>query len=218
VSILFDCFTLDLETRQLTAGAREIHLAPKGLELLATLLAERPNVVSKEVLQRRLWPETYVVDANLSNLVGEVRAALSDSSRAPRFVRTVHGIGYAFCGHAVETPRLRRTAAPAACWLEVEGRRVPLPVGNHVVGREHDAAVRLDAATASRRHAVINVSSGGAVLEDCGSKNGTFCGHDRVVAPIRLVDGAIIRIGSQRIIFHAAGGVHSTETQADTAR
>jgi DNA-binding winged helix-turn-helix (wHTH) protein len=85
----FDPFTLDLDTRQLTRGNREIHLAPKALELLATLVLDRPKVVSKAILQERLWPGAFVVEANLSNLVAEIREALGDSARAPRFVRTV---------------------------------------------------------------------------------------------------------------------------------
>jgi len=83
VRIGFEGFTLDLDARQLTASGREIHLAPKALELLTMLVLERPKAVSKDVLQERLWPDTFVVDANLSNLIGEIRSALGDSLRAP---------------------------------------------------------------------------------------------------------------------------------------
>ena len=80
--IRFGPFTLDLDTRQLTRDSREIHLAPKAFELLATLVLDRPKVLSKAVLQERLWPETFVAEANLSNLVAEIREALGD--RRPR--------------------------------------------------------------------------------------------------------------------------------------
>ena len=126
----FDAFTLDLDARQLTAGGRVIHLAPKALELLTILVLERPKAISKEMLQERLWPDTFVVDANLSNLVGEIRDALGDSARTPRFVRTVHGFGYAFCGDAVDEPARREAAMPrVVCWIEWAGRRVPLRPG-----------------------------------------------------------------------------------------
>jgi DNA-binding winged helix-turn-helix (wHTH) protein len=69
VKIRFGPFILDLDTRQLTQGSREIRLAPKAFELLTTLALERPNVLSKAVLQDRLWPGTFVAEANLSNLV-----------------------------------------------------------------------------------------------------------------------------------------------------
>ena len=72
----FGPFTLDLDTRQLLDGKREIHLAPKAFELLSTLVAERPAVLSKATLLERLWPGSFVVDANVSNLVAEIREAL----------------------------------------------------------------------------------------------------------------------------------------------
>ena len=98
--IRFGPFTLDLESRQLTNAGEEIHLEPKAFELLSALVLERPKALSKADLQERLWPGTFVAEANLSNLVAEIRAALGDPARAPRFVRTAHGFGYAFCGDA----------------------------------------------------------------------------------------------------------------------
>jgi Tol biopolymer transport system component/DNA-binding winged helix-turn-helix (wHTH) protein len=101
VRLRFGPFTLDLESRQLTSAGREIHLEPKAFELLSALVLERPKALSKADLQERLWPGTFVAEANLSNLVAEIRAALGDPARAPKFVRTAHGFGYAFCGEAV---------------------------------------------------------------------------------------------------------------------
>ena len=98
--IRFGPFTLDLESRQLTTAGEEIHLEPKAFELLSALVLERPKALSKADLQERLWPGTFVAEANLSNLVAEIRAALGDPARAPQFVRTAHGFGYAFCGDA----------------------------------------------------------------------------------------------------------------------
>ena len=99
--IRFGPFTLDLGSRQLTNAGEEIHLEPKAFELLSALVLERPKALSKADLQERLWPGTFVAEANLSNLVAEIRAALGDPARAPKFVRTAHGFGYAFCGDAV---------------------------------------------------------------------------------------------------------------------
>jgi len=119
VKIRFGPFMLDLDTRQLTQGDRDIHLAPKAFDLLATLVLDRPKVLSKAVLLRRLWPETFVEEANLSNLVAEIREALGDSARAPLYVRTAHTLGYAFCGDA--TTLTGAGEAPLDrpwCWLE----------------------------------------------------------------------------------------------------
>ena len=99
--IVFGPFILDLDTRQVTRGSREIHLTAKAFDLLAVLALDRPKVLSKAVLQERLWPATFVAEANLSNLVAEIRNALDDSARPPVYIRTAHGLGYAFCGDAV---------------------------------------------------------------------------------------------------------------------
>jgi DNA-binding winged helix-turn-helix (wHTH) protein len=221
VRIRFGPFTVDLETRQLTRGGEELHLAPKAFELLVTLALDRPKVLSKAVLQERLWPATFVAEANLSNLVAEIREALDDDAHAPRYIRTAHGFGYAFCGDAVTLAAHRRGDAregQPACWLEWGGQRFPLSIGEHVIGRDPDVAVRLDASTVSRRHARLLVTADGAVLEDFDSKNGTFRGNHRVTTPVPLVDGDAIRIGSLLVTFHTRAPFGSTETQAEVAR
>ena len=91
VRIRFGTFTLDLDARRLTEGARDVHLTPKALDLLVALVLERPKALSKSELQERLWADTFVVEANLSNLIAEVREALGDRARAPLLIRTAHG-------------------------------------------------------------------------------------------------------------------------------
>jgi DNA-binding winged helix-turn-helix (wHTH) protein len=206
VTISFGPFTLDLATRQLMHSGDAVHLSTKAFDLLAALVTERPNVLSKTALQQRLWPDTFVAEANLANLIVEIRQGLQESSRTPRYIRTVHRIGYAFCGDA----RSNAFAAPS-CWIEWDGQRFPLPAGEHIIGRDAGASVRIDASTVSRRHGRIVVTGERAVLEDFGSKNGTFRGGARVTAPVTLADGDDIRIGSQLITFRVRA-VGSTET------
>ena len=104
-SVSFGPFTLDTETRQLLRGAdREpVHLSPKGFELLCALVETRPRAVAKGELHERLWPSTFVSEATLASLVAEVRDALDERGREARFIRTVHGFGYAFSGSAEES-------------------------------------------------------------------------------------------------------------------
>jgi DNA-binding winged helix-turn-helix (wHTH) protein len=187
VKIRFGPFILDQDTRQLTQGSVEIHLAPKAFDLLVALALDRPKVLSKAVLQERLWPETFVAEANLSNLVAEIREALGDQARAPVYVRTAYGSGYAFCGDAtiLPGPRDPRSDRPA-CWLEWDERRFPLSTGEHVIGRDPDVEIRLDVSTVSRRHARLVVRDEGTVLEDFGSTNGTFRGSECVTSPTAM--------------------------------
>jgi len=216
VSICFGPFALDLETRQLRCDGRDIHLTPKAFELLTVLVQERPKALSKVVLQEKLWPGTFVAEANLSNLVAEVRAALGDEARAPRFIRTAYGFGYAFCGDAVAAPAVRTPEEPhaPACWLEWNQQRFPLSIGEHVIGRDTDLAITLEGSTVSRRHARIVVTAEGTMLEDFGSKNGTFRGGERITSPVALADGDAIYIGSLLVTFRRRTAAMSTETQA----
>jgi DNA-binding winged helix-turn-helix (wHTH) protein len=213
VRIRFGPFTLDFDTRQLTRDDRGIHLAPKAFDLLAALVSGRPKILSKTALQERLWPATFVAEANLSNLVAEIRAALGDVARRPVYIRTAHGIGYAFCGDAEETgPRSGVPESPT-CWLEWDGRRLPLSIGEHVIGRDASVEIHVDQSTVSRRHARVVVTKEGAVLEAFVSKNGTFRGAEFVSAPIQLADGDAIRVGSVLLTFRARAVSDSDETQ-----
>jgi DNA-binding winged helix-turn-helix (wHTH) protein len=216
VPIRFGPFTLDKGSRQLTRAGSVIHLEPKAFELLSALVEARPNALSKAELQERLWPGTFVAEANLSNLVAEIRAALGDPARAPKLVRTVHRFGYAFCGDAIPLPD-SVDAVPARVWcvLEADGRRFPLASDEHVIGRDADVEIRFDTSTVSRRHARVVVTADTAVLEDCSSKNGTFRGGERVSSPVALIDGDTIRLGSVVATFRVSAVFQHTETHEE---
>src|SRR5215468_4222042 len=98
----FQQFIVDSDTRQLLRGGTEVHLSTKAFDLLCVLLTRRPNVVGKEELLRQIWPDSYVTEANLNVLVGEVRRALGDNAQISQFIRTIHGVGYAFCASATD--------------------------------------------------------------------------------------------------------------------
>jgi DNA-binding winged helix-turn-helix (wHTH) protein len=202
VKTRFGPFLLDSDTRQLLRDGGEVHLPRKAFDLLATLVARRPKVVDKDELHATLWPDSHVDAAGLNVLVGDVRRILGDDARAPQFIRTVHGVGYAFCGDAVhggETP----PEAAASCWLVWGERRFQLAAGENVIGRDPRCPVWLDADRVSRRHAAILVDQddGAAYLRDLDSTNGTFLGRRAVVAPVALNDGDELKVGSVTMRF-----------------
>ena len=84
-----------------------------------------------------------------------------------------------------------------------------------MIGRDADVEVRLDSSTVSRRHARIVVTADRAVLEDCGSKNGTFRGNEAVTSPTPLADGDTFRVGSVLVTFHSSTVFGTTETHAE---
>src|SRR6266851_7428300 len=96
MTIRFGECVLDVGSRQLWRAGTTVHLSPKAFELLKLLVERRPDAVSKSELHQRIWPETFVTDDSLSRLVAELRDAMGDNARSPRFVRTLHGFGYAF--------------------------------------------------------------------------------------------------------------------------
>ena len=94
--IAFGDFTLDESTRQLLKSGEPVRLSPKAFQLLSILTAESPRAISKADLQERLWPGTFVTEGSLTTVVTELRSALGDDAREPRFIRTLYGFGYSF--------------------------------------------------------------------------------------------------------------------------
>lgn len=207
-----DCL-FDTEARQLTRGGQTIELTPKGFELLATLLAGRPRAFSKQELHEILWPDTFVVDVSLARLVSEVRKAIGDTARAQRFIRTVHGHGYAFSGEVEEQTGELRADSVAPCWLVWGRRMVPLARGENLIGRAAESVLFIDSSRVSRQHARVEVSESGARLADLGSKNGTYIEGRRVKGAVELSDGDQITIGPVVLVFRSADGSASTETE-----
>ena len=196
-AVTFGDFRLDAAARQLFRGETEIRLSPKAFDLLNLLVDNRTRAVSKAEIHDALWPNTFVTEANLASLIAELRRGLGDRPQAPRYIRTVHRFGYAFCAE-IGAPAAA-AAAETACWVVCNDEEIPLHDGENVIGRDPLAAVRLDFPSVSRRHARIVVAGASASLEDLGSKNGTFLRSERVATPVALADLDDVRIGSVKI-------------------
>jgi len=210
-----DC-VLDLERRQLVRDERDVHLTPKAFDLLALLLAERPRAVAKTEIHDHLWPGTFVTESNLTTLVTELRAALGDHARSPRYVKTVHRFGYAFCGSATDLPERPPAGSRRRLHFTLDwpGGQVVLHDGENVIGREEDAAAWIESASVSRRHARILISDGRATLEDLGSKNGTFFRGQRIRSPVVLASNEEILVGLVPLRFRVSAAAASTKTAA----
>ena len=100
-SILFPPFRLDVVNERLEHGSQTIALRPKTFAVLRYLLGRSGQLVTKEELLDAVWPDTRVSDAGLKDYVQEIRKALGDDARTPRFVETVHRRGYRFIGKVV---------------------------------------------------------------------------------------------------------------------
>lgn len=204
----FDCFELDSERRALFENGERVRLSPKGFRLLEVLVTNSPRALSKQELHDAIWPKTFVEESNLAGLVTELRSALKDEPRHPRFVRTVHGFGYAFCGELTAAAARLRAAS-----VSHRGDDLPLFEGPNVLGRDGAADVLVDDSTVSRRHARIVVGPRDATIEDLASKNGTFLDGRRLEGgAVSLEEGQPFVLGDARLTFRRSLAAASTVT------
>src|SRR5213076_2551123 len=95
-AISFGPFRLLAEQRLLLEGDKPVRLGSRAFDILAALVERAGEVVSKKELIARVWPKTFVEDANLKIQVSALRRALGDGQGGHRYVITVPGRGYNF--------------------------------------------------------------------------------------------------------------------------
>jgi DNA-binding winged helix-turn-helix (wHTH) protein len=211
--VQFGDITLDSASRQLVRGGAAIHLSPKAFDLLCHLVELRPSAVSKQQLFELIWPGTFVVEANLTVLVTELRRALGDDPHTPRFIRTVHKHGYAFCAEVTEIAPPAPARDALRVWLLWNERVLPLVDGENVIGRDPSCGVWLDQPGVSRRHARMSVTGDVAKIEDLGSTNGTFVNDIAITGPRLLRDADVVRIGSVDVKYRSWSPSKPVETE-----
>jgi DNA-binding winged helix-turn-helix (wHTH) protein len=216
VRLQFDDLTFDSDTRQLWIRKEEARLSPKAFDLLALLIERRPKAVSKVDIRQHLWPGTFVSDSSLPSLISEIRDAIADHRRKPGLLRTLHGFGYAFQADSAPPTEVLHDNSQKG-WLIGSTAEVALFPGENVIGREGDGVILVKSSTVSRRHARIAIDGSGAVVDDLGSKNGTYVNDRRIDGPTPVVDGDQIRIGSLLFTFRLSQGNETTETQSSRA-
>jgi DNA-binding winged helix-turn-helix (wHTH) protein len=209
--VVFGECRFDPEARELRRGDRRVELSARAVELLLALLGARPRALPRAELHDRLWPDAYVSETSLPHLVAELRKALGDDPREPRYVRTIHRFGYAFCGEAREDGR-SDVRPPSGARLRHGRYEVALLEGENIIGRDPEAVVTVTSDRASRRHARIVIGDGHAVLEDLGSKNGTLLNGQPLDSSVPLHDGDEILIGRQAFVYCAAPSADTTRT------
>src|SRR5271170_5152674 len=93
----FENFEVDLRSGELRKAGLKLKFGGQPFQVLSILLEQPGDVVTREELQRRLWPDTFVdVDHNLNTAINKIRETLADSAERPRFVETLSRRGYRF--------------------------------------------------------------------------------------------------------------------------
>ena len=101
----FGPFTLDVIDERLWNHGESVPLGHKAFTVLVRLLNEPNQLVTKDQLLAAAWPDTAVSEAVLTTAMREIRHAVGDTARTPRFVETVHGRGYRFIAPLIAIDR-----------------------------------------------------------------------------------------------------------------
>jgi Tol biopolymer transport system component/DNA-binding winged helix-turn-helix (wHTH) protein len=102
--VRFGTFEVDLQTGELRKAGQKLKFSGQPFQVLAILLERPGEVVTREELQKRLWPDTFVdVDHNLNTAINKIREVLSDAAENPRFVETLPRRGYRFIAPVEDT-------------------------------------------------------------------------------------------------------------------
>jgi DNA-binding winged helix-turn-helix (wHTH) protein len=226
----FADLTLDTGQRRLWRGREEIQVSKLSFDFLRTLVEAAPNLLTHDQLAEAVWgPRRVITPENLSQRVKMLRQALGEEAEQPRYIEAVRAQGYRLIP-AVETAPIealphdgrpiRSAEEPGSerrsktMWLIGEHKQTVLLEGENVIGRAEDTRIRIDLPGVSRHHARVTVTGGAAVLEDLGSKNGTFLNRQTIAAPQRLADGDEILVVGVLLKFRVASATSPTATVA----
>jgi Tol biopolymer transport system component/DNA-binding winged helix-turn-helix (wHTH) protein len=157
----FDDFEVDLRHFELRKAGKKIKVPSQPIQLLALLLERPGEVVSRQEIRERLWPDTFVdVDHSLSTAISKIREALEDSAANPRYVETLSRRGYRFIGVLQNAKESERTSADAgggpepprtSGFLGTHATRIRILLGLVFVG-----VLILTFATVAYRHSKLN--------------------------------------------------------------
>ena len=213
----FGPFDLDTAAYSLRRDGRAVRLERIPMEILILLVRNAGMLVDRKAIYDALWGDGVFVDrdAAINTAIRKIRRALGDDSSAPRFVETVVGKGPRFTA-AVRQEAGRGASRPLL--LRHGDQQFRLGRGEHLIGRDPGAAVYLDHPSVSRRHALLSVGEGGAVLEDLGSRNGTFVDGRRIGGPTDVEHGAIISVGPITLTLNAPAAPGSTRSLSGSVK
>jgi TolB-like protein len=136
----FGPYRFELESGRLWSEQQEVRLTPKAASVLRVLVAHAGRPVSKEQLFASVWSGTFVTDHALTSCIQELRKALEDDSRQPRFIETRHRRGYRFVAPveaADAQPAASTPAAEPAAPIDLSAIAV-LPFVDMSPGRDQD--------------------------------------------------------------------------------
>src|SRR5215212_2437233 len=106
----FGPFRLDAPNSRLLRDGKPVALTPKAFDMLRYLTSQPDRLITKSELLAAVWPDVLVTDASIKVCVREIRKALRDSTKVPKYIETVHRRGYRFIA-AVAAARKEKRAS-----------------------------------------------------------------------------------------------------------
>ncbi len=203
---------------RLTRGGTTIGLELKVMDVLLCLAMKPGLLVTRQDLIDTVWATEYISDNTLTHAIAELRSALGDDAKSPSYIETIHRRGYrllvgAFEHHDTPSP----VSGKSSCFFVVTGNRsVRLRSGDNLIGRIPWAAVTIDSLQVSRRHACIVVDGSTAILEDLGSRNGTYLNGRPIEAPAHVEHGDRIGLGSHLVLLQLDATLTTEEGDTPT--
>ena len=98
----FGDFRLNPADHSLLSGGKPISLTPKSFEILVALIESNGRLVTKDELMKKIWPDSFVEEANLTVNVSTLRRALGDTAEHQQYIETVPKLGYRFIAPVTE--------------------------------------------------------------------------------------------------------------------
>lgn len=132
----FEDVKIDVQNLRVTVGSEIRPLEPKSFRLLLFLIENPHRAIPKDEIMAAVWPGSFVSDNSLARAITQIRKALDDDAKSPRFLQTVPTVGYRFLGECIEGDHAETSAAPLAGGLStgVPGRRRRWMLGAAAVG------------------------------------------------------------------------------------
>ena len=160
----FKDIQIDLRSFRLFRGGRTLSVEPKALTLLIFLVENRGRLVRKRELMEAVWSDAFVTEQVLSRAIAQLRKALGDSAREPRYIETVPTLGFRFIAE-VESDSSELVESPAE-------RSQRKSINRAASSREPELAV-LDSTSESAHQPRVTVES-----DSMGRRRGLFAGRD----------------------------------------
>jgi len=232
------------ELNRISNRETSIHLEPKAMEVLLCLAESAGVVVPRQILVDRVWATEFITDSTLTHAVADLRRALADDARAPRYIETIPKRGYRMVAEVVadgspdpagDQPSLRRQPLAVVVGTSVRlGSRDLLELGDHflflgdheipllgrmlVFGRDQEADIQILVPEASRNHARLEIEPDEVTIEDLGSKNGTLVNDERIEGRCRLSSGDTIGIGPTKMVYRCLTSDPTRTQEGDCTR